>query len=46
MFIHFENVHEIYMAVKPAIDENKTQIIQKKILKWGLMKLFNIVTPC
>ena len=43
--IHFEFFHETCMAVKHAIDKNKTQVIQKKIIESNgdQKKLFNIV---
>ena len=43
--INFENFRESCMAVKHAIDENKTQVIQKKITESNgdQKKLFNIV---
>ena len=43
--IHFEIFQESCMAVKHAIDENKTQVIQKKITESNgdQKKLFNIV---
>ena len=43
--INFEIFQESCMAVKHAIDENKSQVIQKKIYKSNgdQKKLFNIV---
>ena len=42
---NFVNFQESYMAVKHVIDENKTQVIQKKMTEsnGNQKKLFNIV---